>query len=182
MSIERIKETLLKVGLNEDALNKYPSQFSGGQKQRIGIARTIITKPKFIVADEPISALDVSVQAQVINLLKDIHQDMGLTMLFIAHDLQMVHYISDKIAVIYRGNIVEYGDADKIYKTPIHPYTKSLIGAMPSLTEIGKSLEVSDYKWSDHGYNEFSIIKMNEVEKEHFVYGTEEEIKQWIKK
>ncbi len=179
IAISRIKETLLKVGLNEDALNKYPSQFSGGQKQRIGIARTIITKPKFIIADEPISALDVSVQAQVINLLKDIHAEMGLTMLFIAHDLQMVHYISDKIAVIYRGNIVEYGEADKVYKSPIHPYTKSLIGAMPSIGEIGKPLEVSDYKWADHEYNEFSSIKLHEIEKDHYVLGTEEEIKKW---
>ncbi len=177
--VRRIKETLLKVGLNDDAINKYPSQFSGGQKQRIGIARTIITKPKFIVADEPISALDVSVQAQVINLMKDIHSEMGLTMLFIAHDLQMVHYISDRIAVIYRGNIVEYGDADKVYKSPKHPYTKSLIGAMPSIEEVGKPLEVSDYNWADHEYNEFSCVKHWEVDKDHFVYGTEEEIKEW---
>ncbi len=177
--VEKIKETLLKVGLNDDALNKYPDQFSGGQKQRIGIARTIINNPKFIIADEPISALDVSVQAQVVNLLKDINEEMGLTMLFIAHDLQMVHYISDRIAVIYRGNIVEYGDADKIYKSPRHPYTKSLIGAMPSLSEIGKKLEVSNYSWSQHEYNEFSIIKMHEVEEGHFVYGTEAEIKKW---
>ncbi len=178
---KRIQETLLKVGLQDDALNKYPSQFSGGQKQRIGIARTIITQPKFIVADEPISALDVSVQAQVINLMKDIHTEMGLTMLFIAHDLQMVHYISDKIAVIYRGNIVEYGDADKVYKNPKHPYTKSLIGAMPSLEEVGKELEVSNYNWKQHGYNEFSQTKLHEVEEDHFVFGTEAEIKKWNK-
>ncbi len=179
ITIDRIKETLLKVGLQEDSLNKYPSQFSGGQKQRIGIARTIITKPKYIVADEPISALDVSVQAQVINLLKDIHQEMGLTMLFIAHDLQMVHYISDKIAVIYRGTIVEYGDADKVYKTPVHPYTKSLIGAMPSIEEVGKPLEVSEYSWDQHEYNEFSMTKLHEIEEGHFVFGTAEEIKDW---
>ncbi len=179
VSVQRIKDTLLKVGLNEDSLNKYPSQFSGGQKQRIGIARTIITKPKFIIADEPISALDVSVQAQVINLLKDIHNEMGLTMLFIAHDLQMVHYISDKIAVIYRGNIVEYGSADKVYNSPMHPYTKSLIGAMPSIAEVGKSLAVSEYNWADHEYNEFSSVKLWEVEEDHFVYGTEQEIKDW---
>ncbi len=179
IATQRIKDTLLKVGLTEESINKYPSQFSGGQKQRIGIARTIITNPKYIVADEPISALDVSVQAQVINLLKDIHRDMGLTMLFIAHDLQMVHYISDKIAVIYRGTIVEYGDADKVYKSPKHPYTRSLIGAMPSIEEVGKPLEVSNYNWDDHEYNEFSITKLHEVEKDHFVFGTEEEIKKW---
>ncbi len=182
ISIERIKETLIKVGLQEDALNKYPSQFSGGQKQRIGIARTIINKPKFIIADEPISALDVSVQAQVINLMKEINDDTGLTMLFIAHDLQMVHYISDKIAVIYRGNIVEYGTADEVYNKPIHPYTKSLIGAMPSLEEIGKPLEVSNYSWAQHEYNEFSATKLHVINKDHQVFGTEEEIKEWTKK
>ncbi len=181
IKIERIKETLLKVGLNEDALNKYPSQFSGGQKQRIGIARTIITKPKFIIADEPISALDVSVQAQVINLMKEINTEMGLTMLFIAHDLQMVNYISDKIAVIYRGTIVEYGDSDKVYNSPTHPYTKSLIGAMPSLEEVGKELEVSDYSWDQHEYNEFSLTKLHEIEADHFVFGTDAEIKKWTK-
>ncbi len=181
VAIEKIKQTLELVGLTEDAINKYPSQFSGGQKQRIGIARTIITKPKFIIADEPISALDVSVQAQVINLLKDLHDEMGLTMVFIAHDLQMVHYISNKLAVIYRGNIVEYGESDKVYKSPIHPYTKSLINAMPSLKVIGKKLEVSDYKWSDHKYNEFSGEKLRKINEEHFVFGTEKEIKAWTK-
>ncbi len=182
VSASKIIETLKLVGLSEEAINKYPSQFSGGQKQRIGIARTIITKPKFIIADEPISALDVSVQAQVINLLKDLHENMGLTMMFIAHDLQMVHYISNKIAVIYRGNIVEYGDADNVYKTPIHPYTKSLLNAMPSLENVGQPLKVSNYKWDDHNYNEFSKIKLNEVSKDHFVFGTEKEIQKWTKK
>ena len=176
---KKIQETLKLIGLSSEDINKYPNQFSGGQKQRIGIARTIITKPKFIIADEPISALDVSVQAQVINLLKDLHNSIGLTMMFIAHDLQMVHYISNKIAVIYRGNIVEYGDADKVYKTPKHPYTKSLIAAMPSLRVIGKSLKISDYKWSDHKYNEFSKVKLHEISKDHFVFGTEKEINIW---
>ncbi len=178
-SLKRAKEILSLVGLGEDALNKYPDQFSGGQKQRIGIARTIITNPKFVVADEPISALDVSVQAQVINLLKELHQKLGLTMMFIAHDLEMVHYISTKIAVIYRGNIVEYGDADKVYKNPKHPYTKSLINAMPSLNEIGKKLEISDYSWASHRYNEFSHPIMREIEKDHFVFCTETEFKKW---
>lgn len=176
---ERTIKTLSLVGLSEDSLNKYPDQFSGGQKQRIGIARTIITNPSFIIADEPISALDVSVQAQVVNLLKDLHKDLGLTMLFIAHDLEMVHYISTKIAVIYRGTIVEYGDADKVYKNPKHPYTKSLIAAIPSLKVLGKHLEVSDYTWESHGYNEFSHPVLKEVEPEHFVYGTDKELAKW---
>ena len=178
----RIIQTLKIVGLNEEAINKFPDQFSGGQKQRIGIARTLISKPKLIIADEPISALDVSVQAQVINLLKELHSKLGLTMMFIAHDLEMVHYISTKIVVIYRGNIVEYGDADKVYKSPKHPYTQSLIAAMPSLKIIGKPLKVSEYKWSDHAYNEFSSPKLHKIETDHFVFGTEKEIKEWTKK
>ncbi len=178
----RVIEILKIVGLNEEAINKFPDQFSGGQKQRIGIARTLISNPKLIIADEPISALDVSVQAQVINLLKELHEKLGLTMMFIAHDLEMVHYISTKIVVIYRGNIVEYGDADKVYKSPKHPYTQSLIAAMPSLKVIGKKLEVSEYKWSDHAYNEFSGPKLHQIEEDHFVFGTEKEIKEWTKK
>lgn len=175
----RTKEILSLVGLNDDSLNKFPDQFSGGQKQRIGIARTIITNPRFIIADEPISALDVSVQAQVVNLLKKLHKDLGLTMIFIAHDLEMVYYISTKIAVIYRGNIVEYGDAEKIYKNPKHPYTKSLIEAMPSLEIVKKSLKVSEYSWEQHKYNEFSHPKLHQIEEEHFVFGTDNEIEKW---
>ncbi len=178
---EKVTDVLKTVGLNAEDINKFPGQFSGGQKQRIGIARTIITNPDFIVADEPISALDVSVQAQVINLLKDLQSQYNLTLIFIAHDLAMVNYISHKIAVIYRGNIVEYGKANRIYNNPIHPYTKSLIAAMPSIKEVGKKLEVSEYSWADHSYNEFSDVKMHQVDEEHFVFGTAKEIKAWTK-
>lgn len=119
------------VGLRPEHLSRYPHEFSGGQRQRIGIARALATQPRFIVCDEPISALDVSVQAQVVNLLRDLQQKNRLTYLFIAHDLSMVKYISDRIGVMYRGRIVEMGEAQEVYQHPVHPYTKSLISAIP---------------------------------------------------
>ena len=128
---DRIEELILKVGLNLDALDKYPHEFSGGQKQRIGIARAIALKPKLIVCDEPVSALDVSVQSQIINLLMTLQKEMGLALLFISHDLSVVKHVSDRIAVMYLGNIVEYASSDNLYKMPKHPYSKALLDAVP---------------------------------------------------
>src|SRR5690606_41322304 len=127
----RIEQLLVAVGLNREHANRYAHEFSGGQRQRIGIARALSLDPSFIIADEPISALDVSIQAQVVNLLKKLQKERNLTYLFIAHDLSMVKYISDRIAVMYLGKIVELGTADEIYDHPIHPYTKSLLSAVP---------------------------------------------------
>ncbi len=128
---EKVYELLELVGLNKEHINRFPHEFSGGQRQRIGIARALALEPEILICDEPISALDVSIQAQVVNLLKDLQKEKGLTMIFIAHDLSMVKYISDRVAVMFRGKIVELGTPDEVYNNPQHIYTKSLISAVP---------------------------------------------------
>lgn len=128
---ERIKYFLEKVGLNNSHINRYPHEFSGGQRQRIGIARALAVEPQFIVCDEPISALDVSIQAQIVNMLEELQEDLGLTYLFIAHDLSMVKHISDRVGIMYLGKIVEISNCNEVYKNPIHPYTQALLSAIP---------------------------------------------------
>ena len=161
-----VDELLETVGLNKEHANRYPHEFSGGQRQRIGIARALAVNPKFIVCDEAISALDVSIQAQIVNLLKRLQKEIGLTYLFIAHDLSMVKYISDRIAVMYRGRIVEMGSADCVYNNPQHPYTKSLLSAIP----LPDPREEKNRKRLVYKGEEFSEkASLQEVELGHFV-------------
>ncbi len=128
---EKVYAMMALVGLSREQAGRYPHEFSGGQRQRIGIARSLIVEPKLLIADEPVSALDVSIQAQVINLLQELKEKLGLTVLFIAHDLSVVKYFSDRIGVMYRGKLVELADSEELFRNPLHPYTKSLLSAVP---------------------------------------------------
>lgn len=174
---EKIGSLLESVGLNREHANRYAHEFSGGQRQRIGIARALSLDPSFIIADEPISALDVSIQAQVVNLLKELQQERGLTYLFIAHDLSMVKYISDRIAVMYRGKIVELGEADEIYNHPIHPYTKSLLSAVPQPNPAYERKRVRIPYQHEEIKGDAKVI---EAKPGHFVYGTDEQVRRWM--
>lgn len=177
---EKINNILKKVGLAPEHFDRYPYQFSGGQRQRVGIARALIMNPDLIIADECISALDVSIQAQVVNLMKDIQEETGSAYLFIAHDLSMVKYISDRIGVLHLGRMLETGTTEEIFSNPLHPYTKSLLSAIPSpnpRTEKGRISYSYDYKTSGLDYNEGTL---HHVDGTHYVHGTDDEVTRWI--
>lgn len=178
---ERVYDLLRTVGLNEQHASRYPHEFSGGQRQRIGIARALAVEPKFIIADEPISALDVSIQAQVVNLLRKLQKENGLTYLFIAHDLSMVKYISDRIGVMHQGKLVELTTADELYEHPLHPYTKSLLSAIPLPDpDYEKSRTRIKYDPSIHDYSKESP-EWVEIRPGHFIYGSKSELAEYEK-
>ncbi len=178
----KVKAILKKVGLAPEHATRYPHQFSGGQRQRVGIARALIMNPKLIIADECISALDVSIQAQVVNLMKDIQEETGTAYLFIAHDLSMVKYISDRIGVLHLGHLLETGTTDEIFSHPVHPYTRSLLSAIPSpnpVVEKQRTAESYDYKTSGIDYTKGSD---HLVGGSHYVRCTDAEFEDWMKR
>ncbi|MBQ3079455.1 MAG: ABC transporter ATP-binding protein [Clostridia bacterium] len=179
---EKVYEILELVGLTRDHAGRYPHEFSGGQKQRIGIARSVIMKPDMIIADEPVSALDVSIQAQVINLLNELRESLGLTILFIAHDLSVVKYFSDRIGVMYYGKMVELASSDELFKHPLHPYTKSLLSSIPLPDPRSERVRVRE-KYNPLQAHDYTVNKpsMREILPGHFVMCNDEEFKAYQK-
>jgi len=180
---KKVEQTLLDVGLLPEFASRFPHEFSGGQRQRIGIARVLVMEPELVIADEPISALDVSIRAQVINLLSDLQNKRGLTYLFIAHDLSVVRFISDRIAVIYKGNIVELAESEKLFANPLHPYTKSLLSAIPTPNphvERNKIIEVYEPEKSHFDYDS-NPPKWVEIEPEHYILANDRELEGYKK-
>jgi len=176
-----VEQALSDVGLLPEFASRFPHEFSGGQRQRIGIARILVMEPELIIADEPISALDVSIRAQVINLLSDLQKRKGLTYLFIAHDLSVVRFISDRIAVIHKGEIVELAESERLFEKPLHPYTKSLLSAIPTPNpriERNKKIEIYDPSLHNYEKNPPSWV---EIETDHFVLANDIEIEGYLK-
>jgi oligopeptide transport system ATP-binding protein len=178
---EKVYQILDMVGLASEHADRYPHQFSGGQRQRIGIARALIMNPNLIIADEAISALDVSIQAQVVNLMKDIQTKTNTAYLFIAHDLSMVKYISDRIGVLHLGHLVETGTKDEIFNNPIHPYTKSLLSAIPQPNPVAEKKRIAiSYDYRESGIDYHKGTKQH-INGQHYVLATPEELAAWTK-
>ncbi|MBP1529062.1 MAG: ABC transporter ATP-binding protein [Erysipelotrichaceae bacterium] len=176
---EKVNNILDKVGLSREQATRFPHQFSGGQRQRVGIARALVMNPKLVIADECISALDVSIQAQVVNLMKDLQDELGTTYLFIAHDLSMVKYISDRIGVMHMGHIVETGTTDEIFQNPIHPYTKSLLSAIPHPNPIVEKKRVALTYNKDEMGVDYTAGYEHILSETHKVLATDEEFAKW---
>ena len=177
--VRKVDEMIKEVGLLPEHLTRYPHEFSGGQRQRIGLARAMVMEPEFVVADEPISALDVSIRAQVLNLLKKFQREQGTTYLFIAHDLSIVRFISDRIGIIYKGNIVEVAEAEELFDFPMHPYTHSLISAIPIPDPVlEKNKELYTYDPSIHDYS-VDKPELVDIGNNHLVYGNKAEIEHY---
>ena len=175
----RVEKALSEVGLLPEFASRFPHEFSGGQRQRIGVARALIMQPDFIIADEPISALDVSIRAQVLNLLSELQKERGLTYLFISHDLSVMRFICDRIAVIHKGVLVELAETEKLFAHPLHPYTRALLSAIPlpdPAREKNKVLEVYDPTQHDYTVDKPSWV---EIEEAHFVWGNEQELNKY---
>ena len=176
---DKVYRLLERVGASHEHANRYPHQFSGGQRQRIGIARALVMNPDLVIADEAISALDVSIQAQVVNLMKDIQKETGCAYLFIAHDLSMVKYISDRIGVLHLGHLVETGSKDEIFENPVHPYTKSLLSAIPHTNpRVEKQRKAVGYDYAKSGIH-YENGTRRLVGGTHYVLATEEEFAAW---
>ena len=176
---QRVFEMMRRVGLSESQANRYPSQFSGGQRQRVGLARALIMNPRLVIADEAISALDVSIQAQVVNLMRDIQVETGCAYLFIAHDLSMVRYVSDRIAVMHLGHVVEAGTTQEIFDSPTHPYTRSLLSAIPDLNPlVERDRTPLVYSPAAEGID-YDAGSCHSMTTTHTVLGTDEEIARW---
>ncbi len=179
--VQKVEKMIEEVGLLPEHLTRYPHEFSGGQRQRIGLARAMVMEPELVVADEPISALDVSIRAQVLNLLKKFQRERGVSYLFIAHDLSIVRFISDRIGVIYKGNIVEIADTEELFQYPLHPYTKSLISAVPipdPRLEKNKVLFAYDPSVHDYSVDKPELV---DIGHNHLVYGNKKEIEEYKK-
>ncbi len=177
--INKVENIIKEVGLLKEHLTRYPHEFSGGQRQRIGLARAIVMEPELIIADEPISALDVSIRAQVLNLLKKFQEERNLTYLFIAHDLSIVRFISDRIGVIYKGDIVEIAQSEELFNFPLHPYTRSLISAIPIPDpELEKNKLLNNYDPSIHDYSK-DKPNLVDIGNNHYVFGNKKEIEEY---
>lgn len=178
---KRVEKALLDVGLLPEFASRFPHEFSGGQRQRIGIARVLVMEPELIIADEPISALDVSIRAQVLNILSALKREKGLTYMFIAHDLSVVRFITDRIAVIHKGRIVELAESEELFRNPLHPYTRALLSAIPLPDPIAEKKKVIEiYDPSCHNYEDNPPV-WHEVNEDHFILANDEELEKYKK-